>query len=102
MVINHEFSFMEVTWTFSIYLESVAMVPQMWMIQKTREVEMFTSLYLFAMGSYRGLYIANWIYRFHFEGFYDLGRILQNFFTKIDFGLNDSLTLMHKLALLLL
>jgi len=32
--INHEMSFLEILWTFSIYLESVAMVPQLFMIQK--------------------------------------------------------------------
>jgi len=63
---------MEITWAFSIYLESVSMVPQMWMIHKSREVDLFTSQYLIAMGSYRALYIANWIYRFQTEGFYDL------------------------------
>ena len=70
--VNHEFSFFEVTWTFSLYLESVAMLPQMWMIRKSREVEIFTSHYLILMGLYRALYIANWIYRYYNEGFYDL------------------------------
>jgi hypothetical protein len=28
LVLNHEFSTMEILWTFSIYLESVAILPQ--------------------------------------------------------------------------
>jgi hypothetical protein len=35
LVLNHEFAFMEILWTFSIYLESVAILPQLFMVQKT-------------------------------------------------------------------
>ena len=52
----------------SIYLESVAILPQLFMVQKTGEAESITSHYLFALGSYRGLYILNWIYRYYAEG----------------------------------
>merc|ERR1712142_1351871 len=72
LVLNHEFSIMEILWTFSIYLESVAILPQLFMVSKTGEAETITSHYLFALGSYRGLYILNWIYRFYFESFYDI------------------------------
>ena len=68
LVLNHEFSLMEILWTFSIYLEAVAILPQLFMVQKTGEAESITSHYLFALGSYRGLYILNWIYRYYFEG----------------------------------
>ena len=71
MVLNNEFSAMEVLWTFSIYLESVAILPQLFMVSKTGEAETITSHYLFALGSYRALYILNWIYRYHFENTYD-------------------------------
>ena len=70
LVLNHEFSLMEILWTFSIYLESVAILPQLFMVQKTGEAESITSHYLFALGSYRGLYILNWIYRYYFESKY--------------------------------
>merc|ERR1711870_105182 len=72
VLLNHEFSVMEILWTFSIYLESVAILPQLFMVSKTGEAESITSHYLFALGSYRGLYILNWIYRFYFESFYDI------------------------------
>ena len=42
------------------------------MISKTGEAETITSHYLFALGSYRALYLANWILRYATEGFYDL------------------------------
>ncbi|XP_071108004.1 ER lumen protein-retaining receptor 2 isoform X2 [Haliotis cracherodii] len=71
-LVNHEFSPLEILWTFSIYLESVAILPQLFMVSKTGEAETITSHYLFALGSYRALYIFNWLYRYYFEGFFDL------------------------------
>lgn len=72
LLINHELSFMEVLWTFSIYLESVAILPQLFLVSKTGEAESITSHYLFALGSYRGLYLFNWVYRYYAEDHYDL------------------------------
>lgn len=69
---NHEFSALEILWTFSIYLESVAIVPQLYMMHKTGEAETITMHYVFAMGLYRALYVANWVWRYHYEGFFDL------------------------------
>jgi len=71
LLLNHEFSVMEVLWTFSIYLESVAIMPQLFMLSKTGEAETITAHYLFALGSYRALYIFNWVYRYYVEEFFD-------------------------------
>jgi len=72
LLINHDLTFLEVLWTFSIYMESVAILPQLFMVSKTGEAESITSHYLFALGSYRALYILNWIYRYVTEDHYDL------------------------------
>ncbi|XP_063229519.1 ER lumen protein-retaining receptor [Bacillus rossius redtenbacheri] len=72
LLINHEFTVLEILWTFSIYLESVAILPQLFLVSKTGEAESITSHYLFALGSYRALYLLNWIYRYYFESHYDL------------------------------
>ncbi|OWR51786.1 ER lumen protein-retaining receptor [Danaus plexippus] len=72
LLINREFTVMEVLWTFSIYLEAVAILPQLFLVSKTGEAESITSHYLFALGSYRGLYLLNWIYRYIFEDHYEL------------------------------
>ena len=72
IVFNHEFAPMEILWTFSIYLESVAILPQLYMITKTGKAETVTVQYLLFLGCYRALYIANWAYRYYYEGFYDL------------------------------
>uniref|UniRef100_A0A3P9MME0 ER lumen protein-retaining receptor n=1 Tax=Oryzias latipes TaxID=8090 RepID=A0A3P9MME0_ORYLA len=71
-LVNHDFSPLEILWTFSIYLESVAILPQLFMISKTGEAETITTHYLFFLGLYRALYLFNWIWRFYFEGFFDM------------------------------
>lgn len=42
------------------------------MISKTGEAETITTHYLFFLGLYRALYLFNWIWRFYFEGFFDM------------------------------
>jgi len=54
-------------WAFSIWLESVAILPQLFMLQRTGEAETITTHYLFALGVYRALYIPNWLYRYFTE-----------------------------------
>lgn len=76
LLINHDFSVLELLWTFSIYLESVAILPQLFMVSKTGEAESITSHYLFALGSYRALYLLNWVYRYVVENHYDLIAII--------------------------
>jgi len=71
LLVNHEFTVLEVLWSFSIFLEAVAILPQLFMVSKTGEAESITSHYLFALGSYRGLYILNWIYRYYSEDVLD-------------------------------
>ena len=71
LLINTQFSVIEVLWTFSIYLESVAILPQLFMVSKTGEAESITSHYLFALGSYRALYLLNWVYRYIAESYYE-------------------------------
>ncbi|XP_063443540.1 ER lumen protein-retaining receptor 1-like [Mytilus trossulus] len=69
--VNYELSPSEFCWTFSIYLESVAILPQFFMIIKNGDTERLIGYYLTAMGSYRALYIMNWMYRYKNEGFYE-------------------------------
>jgi len=61
---------MDMLWTFSIYLESIAILPQLIVLQRYREVENLTGNYVFFMGAYRFLYILNWIYRSYREPYY--------------------------------
>ncbi|CAI6345977.1 unnamed protein product [Macrosiphum euphorbiae] len=65
------YTILELLWTFSIVLESVAIVPQLLMLSRTSKDKSIISHYLFAMGSYKALYILNWIYRYKESNFYD-------------------------------
>lgn len=69
---QHGFSIgpLDLLWTFSIYLESIAILPQLIVLQRYREVENLTGNYVFFMGAYRFLYILNWIYRSYHEPYY--------------------------------
>jgi len=40
-------------------------------LSKTGSAETITAHYLFALGSYRGLYILNWVYRYYSESYID-------------------------------
>eukprot|EP00002_Diphylleia_rotans_P033157 TRINITY_DN7020_c0_g1_i1.p1 TRINITY_DN7020_c0_g1~~TRINITY_DN7020_c0_g1_i1.p1 ORF type:complete len:213 (+),score=33.52 TRINITY_DN7020_c0_g1_i1:63-701(+) len=64
MIWNLDFTVMEVLWSFSIFLEAIAMLPQMFMLSRTKEIDIITSHYMTALGGYRLMYIFNWIYRY--------------------------------------
>jgi ER lumen protein retaining receptor len=67
LVFHLKMTFLEILWAFSVFLEAVAILPQLFLLQKTGEVENITSHYIFCLGAYRGLYILNWIYRYFTE-----------------------------------
>ena len=65
----------EVLWTFSLYLEAVAIVPQLLVIHALAKdqngfVDALTSDYVFTLGGYRAFYLLNWVYRFFTEEHY--------------------------------
>jgi len=71
-LVVHEWTIMEILWTWSIYMESVALIPQLYLIWKTKKSDHYILLYLLCMAFYRGFYIFNWIYRYMDESYYDL------------------------------
>ncbi|MBZ3889710.1 ER lumen protein-retaining receptor 1 [Sciurus carolinensis] len=71
-LINHNFTPLKILWTFSIYLESVAILPQLFMVIKTGEAETIMSHDLSVLGVFCTLYLFNRIWHNHFEGFFDL------------------------------
>lgn len=54
----------ELLWTFSIYLEAVAIMPQLFLLQKTGESDVMTWHYVFFLGMYRFFYLLNWVWRY--------------------------------------
>jgi ER lumen protein retaining receptor len=70
MLVHQSFDIIELLWTFSIYLEAIAIVPQLIVLQRHQQVENLDGHYIFLLGAYRGLYILNWIYRSYYEQYY--------------------------------
>ncbi|WFD34916.1 endoplasmic reticulum retention protein [Malassezia cuniculi] len=66
LLFHFKFTLVEILWSFSIFLEAIAILPQMFLIQRLGEADTITTHYIFALGAYRALYILNWIYRFFF------------------------------------
>ena len=56
------------TWSFSLWLESVAVFPQISIVANTNGIFTYTAHYLLSLGLYRFFYILLWIYRYVKEG----------------------------------
>jgi ER lumen protein retaining receptor len=50
----------EFMWSFSLWLESLAFIPQIIMLSKVKMIENITSHYMACLGLYRFFYIINW------------------------------------------
>ncbi|KAJ3684867.1 hypothetical protein LUZ61_014031 [Rhynchospora tenuis] len=70
LLFHDRFTIKEVFWAFSIYLEAVAILPQLVLLQRSGNVDNLTGQYVFFLGAYRGFYILNWIYRYFTESHY--------------------------------
>lgn len=58
---THRFSFLELLWEFSQLLESVAILPQIYLLENTDRYDVLTTHYLLCLGLYRLFYIFHWI-----------------------------------------
>ena len=50
-----------ILWTFSLWLESVTILPQLFLLRRTKKVDVLSADYIFFLGMYRLFYILNWI-----------------------------------------
>mmetsp|Transcript_80683 Transcript_80683/g.211810 ORF Transcript_80683/g.211810 Transcript_80683/m.211810 type:complete len:218 (-) Transcript_80683:62-715(-) len=69
LLCTEDYTIPDVMWSTSIWLESVAIVPQLVLLQTIREVENLTSDFVGCMGAYRAFYILNWVYRYFAEDY---------------------------------
>lgn len=72
LVFHYKFTVLEIAWSFSLWLESVAILPQLFMLQSQGQGDLLTIHYIFALGLYRAFYLPNWIYRYLTEERLDL------------------------------
>ena len=64
LMIHKDWTWWGLTWSFSLWLESVAVFPQITIISKSNGTLAYIAHYLAALGSYRFFYIILWIYRY--------------------------------------
>lgn len=59
--------FSDVAWTYSMYLESAALIPQLYMFQKQKNgvVDLLTAHFVAALGFGRVMEFSFWIYSYH-------------------------------------
>ncbi|KAI4371785.1 hypothetical protein MLD38_010094 [Melastoma candidum] len=67
LLVHEKFTILEILWAFSIYLEAVAILPQLVLLQRSGNVDNLAGQYVFFLGAYRAFYILNWIYRYYME-----------------------------------
>lgn len=66
---NTRYYWFDVLWTFSIFFESVAIVPQLTMLQTLGDIENLTQNFVLCLGMYRMFYLLNWIHRYFDDGY---------------------------------
>lgn len=76
LFIHKSWKITEFLLSFSLWLEAVAVFPQITILSKNKGVERFTAHYLAALGSYRFLYIFHWIYLYATTKYYLMVSIL--------------------------
>ncbi|CDW90306.1 er lumen protein retaining receptor [Stylonychia lemnae] len=76
LLINTGYQPWEFVWSYSLWLESIAFIPQIVMLNKIRLIENITSHYVATLGLYRFFYILNWFYRFYIDDFFCWTQIL--------------------------
>jgi ER lumen protein retaining receptor len=64
LCIHKDWTWWGLTWSFSLWLESVAVFPQITIINTNNGTLAYIAHYLAALGSYRFFYILLWIYRY--------------------------------------
>jgi ER lumen protein retaining receptor len=76
LLIHSEFTLWEMIWSFSLWLESVAIFPQINILTKNNGVESFTGHYIASLGAYRFFYLLSWVYRYYYDNYFSLVSVL--------------------------
>ncbi|EDS42323.1 ER lumen protein retaining receptor [Culex quinquefasciatus] len=61
----------EVLWTFSIFLEAIAIIPQLDLLCKIEHVDGYVVCYLLALGLYRAMYLLKWAWLYYTTSYYE-------------------------------
>ena len=75
-IIHKGLSPMQFLWSYSLWLESLAFIPQIIMLNSSQIVENISSHYMACLGMYRFFYILTWVQRWQTKGDYCMTQIL--------------------------
>ena len=64
LFVHSNFKVVDFLWSYSLWLEAVAFIPQIAILNRMQTVENLTSHYIGALGMYRFFYLINWGYRY--------------------------------------
>ena len=62
--VHSSFTVVDFLWSYSLWLEAVAFIPQIVILNRMQTVENVTSHYIGTLGMYRFFYLINWGYRY--------------------------------------
>ena len=71
LLANYRFDIVEVFWAFSVYLESVAIIPQLYFISRAKHVENAVYYYIAVLSWYKVFHLIEGVYRFYSNEPYD-------------------------------
>ena len=60
IIVHKSLNPIDFLWSFSVWLEAFAILPQLYMINKLRDIENITAHYVLFLGLYRGFYVFHW------------------------------------------
>ena len=76
LLINSGYEPWELVWSFSLWLEALAFIPQIVILNKIRLIENITSHYVAALGLYRFFYVLSWLMKYFAHDMYSWTQIL--------------------------
>ena len=74
LILSPKFETLQVLHTFGVFLQSVAIVPQVYFVSKCKQVEAVVISYISCLGLHLGFYLTNWYYIYMKQG--EIDRII--------------------------
>ena len=71
---------LQLLWIFSVYVETVAILPQLIMLYRHQETEGLSMAYVFFLGVYRLLFVLNWFHRSYYDRYFDTAGTIEHIF----------------------
>ena len=65
LIVHTRLEIIDFLWSYSLWLEAVAFIPQIIILNRMQTVENMTSNYIACLGMYRFFYLLSWMYRYY-------------------------------------